>query len=185
VDPADHYLDLVKLGKDAFVSSVAPAALIRSRPDPSAVTPMPDVDASRESNVDLDTETWIGDADGPGRRRSRKLEIFPLAKKPNAPFPDMITVGRTPNNDIVLRDATVSRLHAFFKYKTTQAPDGSRTYVWQIADGGSKNGTSLDGLALAPRKERGVSSGQVVKIGDLELTFYASEDLFKLLTLVT
>jgi hypothetical protein len=176
VDPADHYLDLVKLGKDAFVSSAAPAALIRSRPDPGALTPVPDSDASRESSVDLDTETWIGDADAKGRRRNRKLEIYPLAKKPNAPFPDMITVGRTPNNDIVLRDATVSRLHAFFRHKGD---------TWQIADGGSKNGTFLDGLALAPRKEKGLGTGQVVKIGDLELTFYTSEDLFKLLSLVT
>jgi hypothetical protein len=173
VDPADHYLDLVKLGKDAFVASAAPAALIRTRRDAS--TPAPD-DASRETSVDLETETFVGAPDGRGRRAGRKIEIYPLAKKPNAPFPEMITVGRTPNNDVVLRDATVSRLHAFFKQKGG---------VWQIGDGGSKNGTQLDGVALAPRREKQLGSGQIVKIGDLELTFYTAEDLYKLLSLVT
>ena len=176
MDPADHYLDLVKLGKDAFVASAAPAALIRTRRDPTAPTPPPDSDGTRDSSVDLETETFVGTPDGKGKRKGRKLEIYPLAKKPNAPFPDMITVGRTPNNDVVLRDATVSRLHAFFKHKGEQ---------WLIADGGSKNGTSLDGHALQARREKPVGSGQVVKIGDLELTFYTAEDLFKLLSLVT
>lgn len=176
MDPADHYLDLVKLGKDAFLASSAPAALIRTRPDPSA-TPPPDVDASRDSSVDLETETFVGHepAGAPAKRKSRRLEVYPLAKKPNAPFPDMITVGRTPNNDVVLRDVTVSRLHAFFKHKGA---------AWQVADGGSKNGTFLDGAALAPRRETALGSGQVVKIGDLELTFYSAEDLFKLLSLL-
>jgi hypothetical protein len=185
VDPADHYLDLVKLGRDAFVASAAPAALIRTRPDAGATTPAPDGDAGRDSSVDLDTETFVGDNVGrPGRRKSRRLEIYPLAKKPAAPFPDMITVGRTPNNDIVLRDSTVSRLHAFFRHH--RAPDGARGgEKWEVADGGSKNGTFLDGQALSPRREKPVGSGQVVKIGDLELTFYTAEDLFKLLSLVT
>ena len=165
----------MKLGHDAFVASAAPAALIRTRPDAGATTPPPE-DAGRESSVDLDTETWVGSPDGKGRRRNRKLEIYPLAKKPNAPFPDMITVGRTPNNDIVLRDSTVSRLHAFFKHR------GDR---WEVADGGSKNGTSLDGHPLSPRREKPIGSGQIVKIGDLELTFYTADDLFKLLSLVS
>ena len=177
MDPADHYLDLVKLGRDAFLASAAPAALLRSRNEPGTPTPSPGDEGGRESSVDLETETFVGDVDAPGgRRRGRRLEIYPLAKKPNAPFPEMITIGRTPNNDIVLRDATVSRLHAFFKH-----PRDGR---WVIADGGSKNGTFLDGAPLAARKERDVGSGQVVKIGDLELTFYTAAELFKLLSLL-
>jgi hypothetical protein len=169
VDPADHYLGLVKLGRDVFMASAAPAVLVRQRRD-TLTTP---ADDARESSVDLLHETLVADADG--ARAGRRLEIYPLVKKPNAPFPDMITIGRTPNNDVVLRDATVSRLHAFFR---------SRDEGWRIADGGSKNGTFLDGAPLAPRREREVASGQLVKLGDLELTFYTAEELFKMLSVV-
>ena len=171
MDPADHYIGLVKLGHDAFVTSAAPAALVRTRPDGGSGHTD---DVTRESSVDLERQTFVAAPDG--QHGPRRLEIYPLAKKPHAPFPDMITIGRTPNNDVVLKDATVSRLHAFFRHR-----DGH----WQIADGGSKNGTYLDGTVLAPRKERDVASGQRIKIGDLELVFYTSEELFKMLTLVT
>lgn len=180
MEPADRYLGLVKLGRDAFIASAAPAALVRVRPDSSlgtaGTTPPPGLDdGGRESSVDLNMDTYVGPPAGHGKRQ-RRLEIYPLLKKPSAPFPDMITVGRTPNNDVVLKDATVSRLHVFFRH---------RGATWQIADGGSKNGTFLDGKPLAPRRELGVDSGQTVKIGDLELTFYTAEELFKMLELVT
>lgn len=180
MEPADHYLGLVKLGRDAFIASAAPAALVRVRPDSSlgatGTTPPPGLDdPSRESSVDLNMDTYVGSPDGRPRKQ-RRLEIYPLIKKPSAPFPDMITIGRTPNNDVVLKDSTVSRLHVFFRH---------RGVTWQIADGGSKNGTFLDGKPLAPRRELGVESGQLVKIGDIEVTFYTAEELFKMLALVT
>ncbi len=168
MDQADHYLQLALLGFDAFMASAAPAALVRARPNETST---PDED-SRDSSVDLENETMVGSAMG-GKRRSR-LEIYPLVKKAGAQFPGMITVGRTPNNDIVLRDVTVSRLHAFFK----RAADGKK---WVVADCGSKNGTKLEGVALEPRRERDLDDGQVVRIGDLELTFYTAAHLFHML----
>jgi hypothetical protein len=183
VDPADHYLGLVKLGHDVFVQSVAPAALVRLRPGavgtappPLAKAPSAQYDAEPESSVDLEMETFVGAEDGGMRRRGRPLEIYPLVKKPSAPFPDMITIGRTPNNDVVLKDATVSRLHAFFRLR-----DGK----WFVGDGGSKNGTFLEGAPVPARREREVASGQIVRIGELQLTFYTAEELFKMLSLVT
>ncbi len=164
MDQADHYLQLALLGLDAFVASAAPAALVRARPDAGS----DDDDISHESSVDLESETMVAPITG-DRKRLAKVEIYPLAKKPGASFPDMITVGRTANNDIVLRDVTVSRLHAFFRHRDKK---------WVVADGGSKNGTRLDGVALEPRRERDVGSGQVVRIGDLELTFYTAAALF-------
>lgn len=171
MDPADQYLRLVKLGRDVFVQSVAPASLVRVRGDLAAGVE----DSARDQSIELDTETFVGNDQGK-RRPSRRIEIYPLVKKPSAPFPDMITVGRTPNNDIVLRDATVSRLHAFFRHK-----DGR----WYVADGGSKNGTFLEGTPLPARKDREIDSGQGVRIGDLAMTFYTAEELFKMLSLVT
>jgi hypothetical protein len=167
VDAADHYAQLARLGLDAFVSSAAPAALIRRRPTEGG---SPD-DADPDLSVDLESETMVGPALG-FKRREAAVEIFPLSKKAGASFPDMITIGRTPNNDVVLRDATVSRLHAFFRQRDDR---------WIVADAGSKNGSRLDGIPLEPRKEKPVASGQLVRIGDLELTFYTAADLFRVL----
>ena len=169
MDPVDHYVGLARLGHDVFIASVAPAALVRTRADGGAAS----LDETRESSVDLSQDTFVGSDQ---IHKPRRLELYPLVKKPNAPFPDMITIGRTPNNDVVLRDATVSRLHAFFRHRESK---------WQIADGGSKNGTFLDGVPLLARREKEVATGQTVKIGDLELTFYTAEELFKLLCLIT
>ena len=49
-----------------------------------------------------------------------ELEIFPLTKKPGASFPDRITIGRTANNDIVIADTSVSRLHAYVRRDGTR-----------------------------------------------------------------
>jgi pSer/pThr/pTyr-binding forkhead associated (FHA) protein len=99
------------------------------------------------------------------------MELYPLAKKPGASFRDRITIGRTNNNDVVISDPSVSRLHAYVR----QA-DG-----WLIADAGSKNGSWLGHAALEPRRETALPPGAVVRFGDVRMTFFRSEDLFDLL----
>jgi hypothetical protein len=163
VDSAERYLQLSLLGKEAFLKSVAAAALVRRRGEASL---------GLEEFTGEDTQVagvMLGDLAG----GSGELEIFPLAKKPGAPFADMITVGRTANNDVVIKDVTVSRFHAFFRER-----DGA----WIVCDAGSKNGTSLAGKALEPRKEKSLGAGAAVRIGDVETTFYDAVALFDILT---
>ena len=106
------------------------------------------------------------------RRGPRAIEVYPLIKKPGASFADMITIGRTPNNDVVLRDVTVSRFHAYFRQRADK---------WLMADAGSRNGSALAGVALEARRERDISSGAAVRIGDFELTFFPAAQLFEVL----
>lgn len=160
---AERYLQLSLLGKEAFVESVAPAALVRRRGMPSLGV---------EDFTGEETQV-AGVLHGAMAGGSGELEIFPLAKKPGAPFADMITVGRTANNDVVIKDVTVSRFHAFFRER-----DGA----WIVCDAGSKNGTSLAGKALEPRKEMSLGAGSAVRIGDVETTFYDAGALFEILT---
>jgi hypothetical protein len=77
--------------------------------------------------------------------------VLPL-KKLQDTFPAMITVGRTANNDIVLADVTISKLHAFFQTTAGQL---------ELCDAGSRNGTFVDGRRLAGR-----GKGEKVKLGD-------------------
>jgi len=97
------------------------------------------------------------------------LEVYPLAKKSGASFPDRITIGRTSNNDVVIADTSVSRLHAYIKRSGAG---------WLIADAGSKNGSYLGGVRLEPRKEQALGSRVEVRLGDVDVTFYIAADLF-------
>jgi pSer/pThr/pTyr-binding forkhead associated (FHA) protein len=101
-----------------------------------------------------------------------ELEVFPLAKKPGASFPDRITIGRTANNDIVIADHSISRLHAYVK----RGSGGGG--AWLVADAGSKNGSALRGLKLEARKEQTLASRMVLRLGEVDLTFYEARDLY-------
>jgi pSer/pThr/pTyr-binding forkhead associated (FHA) protein len=101
-----------------------------------------------------------------------EMELYPLAKKPGASFRDRITIGRTTNNDVVIADPSVSRLHAYVR----QAEE-----AWVVTDAGSKNGSWLDAAPLEPRRETALPPRSVLRLGDVLLTFYRSEELFDLL----
>ena len=163
VTAAAYYRQLVQLGRDEFVAAAAPAALVRYR-SAGADPIIPSY---------LDEET-IEDATMPISREplapgETDLEVFPLAKKPGASFPDRITIGRTTNNDIVIMDHSISRLHAYVR----KAGDG-----WVVADAGSKNGAWLRGDTLEARKERPIASRAILRLGDVEMTFFTAVDLF-------
>ena len=167
MDVAAHYRQLVQLGRDEFLASAAPAALVRYRHDDapefsgqSTLTLDEPHDETRPIGMELlDGLTYT-------------IEIYPLAKKPGASFADKITIGRTPNNDIAINEHSVSRLHAYVRL------EGQR---WLVADAGSKNGSWMRGKALEPRKEQPLQSHTVVRIGEVELTFFIADDLFETL----
>lgn len=70
------------------------------------------------------------------------------------------TIGRAPTNRIVLDDEVCSRSHCEIFYS-----DGG----WYIRDLGSRNGTLVQGLAIA--QDHRLQEGDVVEIGDSEAIF--------------
>jgi len=163
VDAAAHYRQLLQLGRDEFLAAAAPAALVRYKLEAE------DPAASGVTTLSLDEEIEETLPHGRVALDDVDLQIFPLAKKPGASFPDRITIGRTNNNDVVIADTSVSRLHAYVRR------DGSK---WVVADAGSKNGSWLLGEALEPRREKPLPSRGMLKLGDVELTFYDALDLY-------
>jgi len=78
----------------------------------------------------------------------------------------LITLGRTSNNDVVVPDVSVSRMHAFVK-----APPGGPL---QIVDAKSTNGTTVNGRSV-PAQGHGpgvdLKSGDSLRFGQVEFTF--------------
>jgi CheY-like chemotaxis protein len=99
------------------------------------------------------------------RNAPRKLSILAWPIRSTKPGPrDAIMVGRTSDNDVPIDHAHMSRHHAVFR-----EIDGRLV----LADVGSHNGTWVSGQQLKPNgaPSRPLSPGDVVRFGDLDLTF--------------
>lgn len=79
-----------------------------------------------------------------------------------------IRLGRDPDNDVVIDDATLSRLHLVLR---RDAAGG-----WTGQDCGSRNGTRIDGAPA--RLMLPLRQGSVVEAGAVRLTFYDAAGLW-------
>ena len=100
---------------------------------------------------------------GPGERRSAtpssaigEASVEPVAKSTRNPFDGMITIGRAPNNDIILHLSSVSKLHGYFRREGTK---------WLLQDKGSSNGTIVNGARLKPEEACALDDGAHVLFG--------------------
>jgi pSer/pThr/pTyr-binding forkhead associated (FHA) protein len=118
---------------------------------------------------DTDPAPPGGPAD-PGRPVPES-QVFPLTKREGVAFLDKITVGRTQNNDLTIRDPLVSKLHGFF----TLSEEGPVTY----SDGGSSNGTRVNETLLDPLENVPLKSGDVNVFGtNTAFRFLEPRDLY-------
>ena len=98
--------------------------------------------------------------------RSGDPLAIPIVKGKASVFAMGITIGRTENNDVVLRHEEVSRFHAY-----VQDAGGALSLV----DADSKNGTWVNGLKLLPSKPQPLPATAVIKFGQLQITYYQSD----------
>lgn len=98
--------------------------------------------------------------------------IYAVAKRPGTPFPHMISVGRSGNNDLVLPFGAVSKLHAFFSH----VPE---TDTWTVADAESSNGTFLGARRLVPHERTPVRDGAQIVFGNVALNFVAAATMYE------
>jgi len=125
--------------------------------------------------------TTVSSGQPPPPRRSRptgelgvdptRFVLHPLVKTGVNPWSDRILVGRAANNDVVLKNDRISKLHAYFH----KGPRG-----WRLVDARSANGTRLDAVAV-PANDEGVPvrSGQRVTFGEIEAELIGSADLYE------
>ncbi|MEP6788616.1 MAG: FHA domain-containing protein [Acidobacteriota bacterium] len=99
-------------------------------------------------------ETFIARFELNGSRRDRRLE-FPAGAR--------LSVGRTGGNDLVIDDASVSKIHA----SLVSDAEGRLS----VADTGSTNGTFINDQRIAYGKATHVGGSDKVKFGEIEVVF--------------
>jgi hypothetical protein len=84
----------------------------------------------------------------------------------------IVSVGRAPDNDVVIPDRSISRRHAFLK----RGPQGG----YLVLDAGSSNGTLVNGrsvLAKGSGPPSPIGPGDTLRLGRLEFTFVGASGL--------
>jgi hypothetical protein len=81
-------------------------------------------------------------------------------RKKMALFTDMITVGRTANNDVPIGHPSISRFHAYFRINSKRV---------ELTDTGSYNGTWVNDARLSPRTGYRLSINDVLRFAELKL----------------
>jgi hypothetical protein len=105
-------------------------------------------------------------------RRPQNIEVLPVIKAPGNPYPDRVSVGRARNCDIVMRDPSVSKLHAHFRI------GGGKL---ELVDIDSQNGTRVNGRALAPHQPAPAATGDTVLFGSVACKLVDAAALYDLL----
>lgn len=89
------------------------------------------------------------------------------------PFSQFVTIGRAPNNDIILQDIEVSKVHAFFE----RADDS-----WTVRDNESTNGTYHNGVRIPADQKTVLRSTDTLKIGPgVSAVFFGPNDFYQFL----
>jgi len=109
---------------------------------------------------------WEASAPPPGG--TGEALAIALSRNPRRPY---LALGHGPECDIVLDDASLSRVHLVL------VRAGERDWALRGADGSP--GTRLNGLLLGAGEPLPLSSGDRIEAGEVRLTFLAAGDILR------
>jgi pSer/pThr/pTyr-binding forkhead associated (FHA) protein len=97
--------------------------------------------------------------------------VIEIAKRKDINEPNMITIGRSPDNDIVIYNKLVSRRHAYLllNHKEKRC---------SLIDIGSRNGTFLNDTKINPHEEYQLAEADEISIGPETKVVYFSSKAF-------
>lgn len=104
--------------------------------------------------------TQIGSSRPPIRLRA---QLGPAMGQVYTMVGNTLTIGRAPDNDIVLDDPQVSRHHAQVVRRGDEI---------SVEDLGSTNGTLVNGVRLAPHAPQPLRDGDELRLGKLALRVF-------------
>lgn len=114
--------------------------------------------------------TRVESSTEPRPQHAAARPFFRLEKSDANPWAH-VSLGRASNNDIVLRDPSVSKLHARFSCEGD---------AWAVTDAGSRNGTAIDDIRLTIGKPMTLADGMEIQIGRLKMVFLSQDALLEL-----
>ncbi|MCO5171363.1 MAG: FHA domain-containing protein [Planctomycetes bacterium] len=171
--------EAMSLGEEQFVARHPTPALVLDAPEgPAAGDPMAWLSKTVVDEDGFDRTLGVMD---PGLTPSPEVDLSAAsarsavffvrkAARQKDLFPDMVTIGRVPNNDIVLAYPTVSKVHAYLR----RDGDG-----WRLHDHRSRNGTFVDQRRLPSGGAHDLVDGAVVHVGpSLALWFLLPPSLY-------
>ena len=101
--------------------------------------------------------------------------VIPLVKSDRNAFTHMITLGRAANNDIVLADTTLSKLHGWFLLPK----NGEDTWVY--VDNNSTNGTKVNKHKVLSQRPTHLKYGDELVTGNIQMLFLSKENILDLI----
>jgi hypothetical protein len=107
----------------------------------------------------------------PEQKDDRGGEALAMALSAPRPGHAHLVLGRDEGSDLMVQDATVSRVHLHL----APAAQGR----WTVRDGGSSNGTWVNERKLEGSDWIALASGVSLRAGSVQLTFYDADGLFE------
>jgi hypothetical protein len=129
-------------------------------------------DAPEISKIGFSTAVVDFEASSLNKSHDDEVEILAIVKASGNPYPDRISLGRARNCDLVMREPSISKLHAHFRLR-----DGG----FDLVDLDSANGTHVNGAKLAPHTPHPLTIGDEIAFGVLRAMFVDAGRLYDLL----
>lgn len=99
--------------------------------------------------------------------------VFAVKRSPqSAPNSAAISVGRTSDNDVAVPEYSISKRHCLIRLEA----NGRAT----VTDLGSTNGTTIDGVAVPPKKPTPIQDGTLIGLGRFGFAYYTPLGFLKL-----
>jgi pSer/pThr/pTyr-binding forkhead associated (FHA) protein len=104
-----------------------------------------------------------------------QISVIEVRKRATSTPSRMILVGRSPDNDIVIVDKTISKLHAYFQ----KAEDSD---IYEVFDAGSTNGTKVNEQLLTSHSPHPLKNLDRIDLGPtIQLMYLTPEGFYDLL----
>jgi pSer/pThr/pTyr-binding forkhead associated (FHA) protein len=108
---------------------------------------------------------------GVKRKGALGARVIEIQKRKSTTNPDMITIGRSPENDIVLYNRLVSKSHAYLGL-------GASDEAIFLVDNYSTNGTYVNNIELSATGNYQLAEGDEISFGPETKVVYFSPKLF-------